>query len=129
MAPTCKLRKTWPAIKPRGCKIHSKNDKRKHHKPSSSNAGSAHSQTRSESIIERPAANKPAVRRIAPIAMSTTPSSQPLMSHPEDLPSRNSSFKRIEAIVERRIKSNNRQPKFSKGIKTIRRMTKIFGRS
>jgi len=136
MKPKCQLHKTWPAIKPKGCKVNPKNDKRKRHKPSSSsNTTSKHPTARSESIIERPAANKPAARRITPIAMSSAPSSQSTMtassftpSHSE-LPSQNNSKKRIEAMVERRIKSHNRQPTFKKGLKTIRRMTKLFGRS
>lgn len=132
MKPKCKLHKTWPAIKPKGCKVHPNRHKAK---PSSSSNAPAHSHARSESIVERPAAKKPAARRIAPIAMSSAPSSQSSMtassftsSHSE-LPSQNSSKKRIDAIVDRRIKSHNRQPSFKKGIKTIRRMTKIFGRS
>jgi len=130
MKPKCKLQKTWSAIKPKGCKVHPK-----HHKPSSSSNASAHSQARSESIIQRPAAKKPAVRRITPIAISSAPSSQSSMtassltsSHSE-FPSQNSSKKRIDAIVERRIKSHNRQPSFKKGFETIRCRTKIFGRS
>ena len=130
MKPKCQLRKTWPAIKPKGCKVHPKHEKGKRHKSSSSSNASAHSQTRSESLIERPAAKKPAARRITPVPMSSTPSTtaSSFASSNSELPSQNSSKKRIEAIVERRIKSHNRQHSFKKGIKTIRRMTKIFGR-
>jgi len=135
MKPKCKLHKTWPAIKPKGCKVHPKNDKRKHHKPSSSSSAYAHSRARSESIIERPASNKPTTRRITPIAMSSAPSSQSSMSastftssHSE-LPSQNNIKKRIDAIVKRRIKSHSRHPTFKKGLKIIKRMAKIFGRS
>ena len=135
MKPKCTLHKTWPAIKPKGCKVHSRNDKHKHRKPASSSNVSPASRSRSESVIERPAVNKPAARRITHVAMSSSPSSQSSMTtsysttpHPE-LPSQNSSKKRIDAIVERRIKSHIRQPTFNKGLKTIRRMTKIWGRS
>jgi hypothetical protein len=64
----------------------------------------------------------------APSSQSSMTASSFTSSHLE-LPSQNSSKKRIDAIVDRRIKSHNRQPSFKKGIKTIRRMTKIFGRS
>ena len=138
MKPKCQLRKSWPAIKPKGCKVHSAN-KHKRHKPAHSSNASAASQARSESIVERPKANKsaPPARKITPIAMSTTPSSQLSLaaassmtsSNSAGLPSQNNSFKRIESMVDKRIKSHNRQPSFKKGLKTIKRMTKIFGRS
>jgi hypothetical protein len=134
MKPKCELHKTWPAI-PKGCKVHPRPDKRKRNKPQSSSKAPASSQTRSESIIERPTTNKPAARRITPVAMTTSPSIQSTfgasssMSSNSEIPSRNSSKMRIEAMVERRIKSHNRRPTFKKGLKTIRRMSKIFGRA
>lgn len=128
MKPKCKLHKAWPSIKPKGCKVHPRKDKHKHHKTTSAST----TPTRSESIVEKPKTNMP--RRITPVATSSTPSSQSNSSSAFSAPTqestgRNSSKMRIEAMVEKRIKSHNRQPILKKGLKTIKRMSRIFGRS
>jgi hypothetical protein len=124
MAPKCKLRKTWPAIKPKGCKVGPKRHRVRQPAPAPVNRATAGTQT----MTEPP----PAVRRIAPIPMAPTLTAQ-LMPIPEGLPFRNTSVKLINAMVERRIRENNlsvaRRPVLQKGLKTMRRMARVFGRS
>ncbi len=124
MAPKCKLRKTWPAIKPKGCKVRPKRHTVRQPAPAPANRVTAGTQT----TMDPP----PTVRRIAPIAMALN-SPAPLMPIPEGLPFRNTSVKLIDAIVERRIRENNlsiaRRPVLQKGLKKIGRMAHVFGRS
>ena len=124
MAPKCKLRKTWPAIKPKGCKIHPKRHRVRQPAPAPTNRATAGTQT----VMDPPSA----VRRIAPIAMAPN-SSAPPMPIPKGLPFRNTSVKLINAMVERRIRENNRsiarRPVLQKGLKTMMRMAHVFGRS
>ncbi len=123
MAPKCKLRKTWPAIQPTGCKVRPKRHRVRQPAPAPVNRATAGTQT----MTEPP----PAVRRIAPIAMAPS-SAAPLMAITEGRPFRNTSVKLINAMVERRIRENNRsiarRPVLQKGLKTMRRMGNIFGR-
>ncbi len=127
MKPACKLSKTWPSIKPKGCKLRPTNDKRKQKKAAPSRA--APSTKTSESVGEKSLPNKP--RRITPVAVASAPSSQSTMTSfsapTQESAGRNSSKIRIEAMVDRRIKSFNRQPTLKKGWKTIKRMTRVFG--
>ena len=119
----CKLSKTWPSIKPRGCKVHSK--KVNHKQPKATVPVRAAPTQKAVSLPAKP-------RRIAPISVaSSAPSSQPTtisFSAPnQESVGRNSSKIRIEAMVDKRIKSFNRQPTLKKGWKTVKRMTRIFG--
>ena len=129
MAPKCKLRKSWPSIQPEGCKVRPKRRRQPAPARAVAPAPAPPRRATTDAQIQTMQIQTPAVRRITPIAMAAAPSSQPLMTIPAGLPMQNNSFRRIEAIIERRVKSNNRQPNFLKGIKTIRRMTNIFGRS
>ena len=123
MAPKCKLRKTWLAIKPKGCKVGPKRHRVRQPAPAPANRATVGTRT----MMESP----PAKRRIAPIAMAPN-SAALLMPIPEGLPFRNTSVQLINAMVERRIRENNlsvaRRPVLQKGIKTMRRMARVFGR-